>query len=390
MSNMNRRQWLRNTAIFSGGISFLPGLVNTASANKLSGKQFNAFFDDRKFAIENDIDLPPLKARLFANENPFGPSPAAKKAIADAISEGFRYPIKVIDDLEKKIQAAEGLKDGQLMLSAGSSPLLRGAAIYYSRPGSNIVTANPTYDDIPEHCAKFNAKVNAIPLTAAFEYDLDAMEKAVDANTSMVYICNPNNPTGTVVDSNKLRAFCERVSKKTLVFIDEAYIDYTDNPQATSMIDLVRKGMNVIIARTFSKLYGFAGLRVGYIMSQPEIIKPFDDYSAGMWALSGTSAAGALAAYKEQAFLSEALKKTIASKEYLYKVLKEEGYTYIPSHTNFVMFEIKMEGEKFVDEMIKRGVGVRFWEFNNKHWCRVSIGRMDEMEAFAAAFKEIS
>jgi histidinol-phosphate aminotransferase len=148
--------------------------------------------------------------------------------------------------------------------------------------------------------------------------------------------------------------------------------------------------MNVIVAKTFSKLYGFAGLRVGYIMAQQPLIKAYENYTAGPWCLCGPSVAGALVAYKEQPYMADVLKKTLESKEYLYKVLKEEGYDYIPSHTNFVMFPVKMDGEKFMTEMMKRGVGVRFWQFENKQWCRVSIGRMDEMQAFAEAFKEIS
>ncbi|CAN5799624.1 histidinol-phosphate transaminase [soil metagenome] len=389
-NKINRREWLRNSALLTGGFTILPGLINSSSARQFSGNNFSGHFDDRQFAYEYEESFPTLKARLFANENPFGPSDAAKKAIADAINNGCRYAIKEIGDLEKKIVDFEGLKEDQIMSSSGSSPLLRAAAVYYSKPGSNIVTAAPTYDDLPEHCAAFNIKMNYVPLNANYEYDLDAIEKMIDANTSLVYVCNPNNPTGTMVSGDKLRAFCERVSKRTTIFVDEAYIDYVDDPQATSMVDCVKKGMNIIVARTFSKLYGFAGLRVGYILSQPEIIKKFEMYTAGNWCISGPSAAGAIATFKEQPYLKNALAKTLASKEYLYKVLKEEGYDYIPSHTNFVMFPIKMEGKKFTDEMMKRGVGVRFWKFNNKDWCRVSIGRMDEMEAFKEAFKEIS
>ncbi|RDC65320.1 pyridoxal phosphate-dependent aminotransferase [Adhaeribacter pallidiroseus] len=205
-----------------------------------------------------------------------------------------------------------------------------------------------------------------------------------------MYICNPNNPTGTVVDSGKLRAFCERVSKKVPVFIDEAYIDYLPDPKAASMMDCVNKGQNVIIARTFSKLYGFAGLRVGYIIAQPEVVKELSKYAAGGMSISAPSVQAALAAYQDKAFLQDALKKTMASKNFLYDVLKKEGYEYIPSSSNFVMFPLKMEGEKFVAELMKRGVGVRNWKFNNQEWCRISIGRMEEMQAFADAFRQIS
>ena len=155
-------------------------------------------------------------------------------------------------------------------------------------------------------------------------------------------------------------------------------------------IDCVKQGHNVIVARTFSKLYGFAGLRVGYAVLPQDLTTKIEPYFSGLWSMSGPAIQAALASYQDREFLDGALKKTTASKEFLYEVLKKEGYTYIPSSTNFVMFPINMPGERFADEMMKRGVGLRHWEFNNKNWCRISIGRMDEMQAFAAAFKEIS
>jgi histidinol-phosphate aminotransferase len=175
-----------------------------------------------------------------------------------------------------------------------------------------------------------------------------------------------------------------------MVFVDEAYIDYLPDPQASSMMNAVKAGQNVIVARTFSKLYGFAGLRCGYIVAQPEVVKILSGYATGMMSLSATTVAAAAAAYQEKEFLQDALKKTLASKEFLYSVLKKEGYTYIPSSANFVMFPINMDGAKFSQEMNNRGVSIRVWKFNNKDWCRVSIGRMDEMQAFADAFKQLS
>ena len=175
-----------------------------------------------------------------------------------------------------------------------------------------------------------------------------------------------------------------------MVFVDEAYIDYLPDPQGTTLIENIKKGQNIIVARTFSKLYGFAGLRIGYMVAQPQTIKKVEPFCVSWLGISGPSVRAAMVSFQDKEYLQGALKKTIASKDFLYKTLKDEGYEYIPSSANFVMFPIKMEGQRFVDEMMKRGVGVRFWQFNNQQWCRVSIGRMDEMEAFAAAFKEIS
>ncbi|HEY6901386.1 MAG TPA: aminotransferase class I/II-fold pyridoxal phosphate-dependent enzyme, partial [Puia sp.] len=182
----------------------------------------------------------------------------------------------------------------------------------------------------------------------------------------------------------------ERVSKKVMVFVDEAYIDYLDDPQGTTTIPLVNAGHNIIVARTFSKLYGFAGLRCGYVVAQPETLKKLSMYTEASMSITATTLMAAIASYQDREFLDAALKKTNASKTFLYETLKKEGYTYIPSSANFVLFPIKMDGERFTDEMMKRGVGVRNWKFDNKDWCRVSIGRMDEMQAFAAAFKELS
>jgi len=387
---MTRRNWIKTSALLSGGATFLAGTINP-----LEAKAGKSVVLSKALKKEEDIiaEFPKLKARLFANENPFGPSDKAKKAIQEATALSYQYPFMALTELKKKIADFEGVKEEQIILGAGSSPLLHGAALYFSHKntGGNIITADPSYDDLPSKAAGFNStQWVKVPLTKDHSIDLDAMEKAVNDKTTLVYVCNPNNPTGTIADTAKLKAFCERVSKKVPVFVDEAYIDYLSNPKEASLMDCVKKGQNVFIARTFSKLYGFAGLRVGYVVAQAEAIKTIDPYTSGWGCISATSGAAALATYNDKEFLSDAFKKTTASKEYLYSVLKKEGYEYIPSYTNFVMFPVNMDAERFAEEMMKRGVGVRPWKFAGKEWCRVSIGLMEEMQAFAEAFKQIS
>ena len=386
---LKRRELLKRGALLAGGLS----LLNATFIDKVFGKPFNEKAVSGKPFISSDMEAlettpPAIKARLLANENPFGPSAKAKQAISDAIELSYQYPMNSRKALEDKITAFEGVKSEQLLLAAGSSPLLLAAALHYGK--GTIVSAVPTYEDLLRHAEELGTKVVRVPLTADHVYDLDAMEKAVDSTTSLVYICNPNNPTATVVDNARLKAFCERVSKKTTVFIDEAYIDYLDNPKSISLIDSVKKGQNIIVARTFSKLYGFAGLRVGYVISQPETVKKLSMYTAGPMSISAPSFAAAVVAYQDKEYLQDAFNKTMESKKFLYNTLKSEGYDFIPSSANFVMFPVKMESKKFAEEMMKRGVGVRSWKFENKEWCRVSIGRMDEMQAFASAFKELS
>lgn len=382
---MSRRKWLKTTTVLGTAFPFLSSSLNAAPVN--TGIKTLSSLTDREYAR---FVPPGLKARLFANENPFGPSDAAKKAITEALTNSYQYPFMDTEKLALEIEKREKLGERMVMLGAGSSPLLMAAAMHFSNGGGNVVAGDPSYDDLPSRFEHFKGKWKKIPLTPAYTLDLDAMEKAVDSETRLVYVCNPNNPTGTIVDSNKLRSFCERVSQKVTVFVDEAYIDYLPDPEASSMMDLARVGKNVIIARTFSKLHGFAGLRIGYIVGQTPLLEKLAPYSTGEICICGASAHAALISYQDQNFLKQALTKTQASKDFLYSTLKSEGYEYIPSTTNFVMFPIKMEGGRFVSEMMKRGVGIRDWKFNGKDWCRVSLGRMDEMQAFAAAFKEIS
>ncbi|MCC9166494.1 pyridoxal phosphate-dependent aminotransferase [Pontibacter harenae] len=385
-NTMNRRKWLRSSALLAGGATVLPSVLNSLTAAPLPAAV-------REIVTDESVILnaaPQIKARLSANENPFGPSPKAKQAIKDSLDMSYQYAFTTGRELTQKIAAYEGVKPEQVMLAAGSSPLLQAAAMYFS-PKGTIITGDPSYNDLPDTAEKdFGAKVVRVPLTADYKLDLDAMEKKIDSSTALVYICNPNNPTGTVLDAAKLKAFTERVSKKVSIFIDEAYIDYLPDPKAATLLENVKKGQNVIVARTFSKLYGFAGLRVGYAIAQPEMAKTLGKYSSGGGCISATSLSAALASYQDQAFLQDALKKTMASKNFLYDVLKKEGYKYIPSGTNFVMFPINMDGRRFGEEMGKRGVSIRTWNFNNQDWCRVSIGRMDEMQTFADAFKQIS
>ncbi|WP_375435637.1 pyridoxal phosphate-dependent aminotransferase [uncultured Hymenobacter sp.] len=385
-TSMNRRAWLKSGALLAGGLTLLPsGLTALAASPPVSalGEQLT----DEAALLGSP---PQIKARLLANENPFGPSEKVKQAMMEALSTSYQYPAMYARELVQKIATFEGVTPEHILVDAGSSPLLQAAAIHFSRKGGAIITGAPSYRDLPDSAKDLSTTIVEVPLTTEYKLDLEAMEKKVDATTALMYLCNPNNPTGTVLDAAKLKAFTERVSQKVPVFIDEAYIDYLPDPQSVTMIEAVKKGQNVIVARTFSKLYGFAGMRVGYIVAQPETIKILSKYAVGGMSISAPAIRGALVAYQDQAFMKEALQKTLASRQFLYDTLKLEGYSYIPSSANFVMFPLKMDGKRFVEEMAQRGVGIRNWKFNNQDWCRVSIGRMDEMQAFAAAFKQLS
>jgi histidinol-phosphate aminotransferase len=389
-ANIQRRQLLKQGVLLAGTLP-LASLLQKATAAP-AGERNNFAISDLDIEEQIQLGLPPdIKARLSANENPFGPSEKAKQAALEALNGSSRYGFGQVRELQQLIAKEEGVGDRNILLSAGSSGLLDATAIAFAKAGGNIVAADPSYRDLPDKGTEMNCEWVKVPLTADYKTDLDAMEKKINDKTNIVYICNPNNPTATIVDAKKLEDFCRRVSQKVPVFIDEAYIDYLPDVKAVSMMKLVAEGVkNVIVCRTFSKLYGFAGLRIGYMTADRDTLDKVQKYAQGGNAISVTSAQAAVAAYKDKDFLKDALQKTLASREYLYKVLKAEGYEYIPSSANFVLFPIKMDSMKFVQEMGKRGVSVRSWKFNSKEWCRVSIGTMGEMEAFAAAFKEIS
>lgn len=338
-------------------------------------------------------DLPIIKARLSSNENPFGPSQKAMKAMTEALPSSYLYPREHLMKFKKMIAEEEGVTEEHIMLGAGSGELLVATALCYAfknGTGSHILSADPSYMQLVRASTNIGIGWEKVALNKDFDYDFNAMAAKVTDKTSLVYICNPNNPTGVVTDPQKLASFCEAVSKTKPVFVDEAYIDYAADPKKVSMMECIRKGQNVIIARTFSKVHSFAGLRIGYVIAQPAVIKELSNFGTAGSSISTASVQGALASYGDKEFIKYSVGKNNESKAFLYKLLKDNDYTYLPSQTNFVLFPLKMDGKRFVEEMAKRGVGIRSWAFDNKQWCRVSMGTMDQMKLFANAFKELA
>lgn len=357
-----------------------------------SANAFGRVYWERELELAHEATLatiPQIKARLSANENPWGPSDKAKKALIKAADTAFLYAGPATMELRKKIAELNGVPEDHVLLGAGSSELLMASLMLYG-PKGKILMADPCYisnrDDRGDNSG---LQMDKVPLTKDYQYDLEAMAPRVSSETSMVYICNPNNPTGVILPADKLRSYCESVSAKTPVLVDEAYIDYAKDPKTESMIDCLQKGQNVIILRTLSKLHAFAGLRVGYALAQPAVIKELRKYSSGGFSISAPSVHAAVASLADADFQKFTLEKTAASKQFLYDFLKQNDYTWLPSSTNFVLFPLRMKSQPFVTRMMEEGVSVRRWEFDKQHWCRVSIGTMDEMKTFAGAFQKV-
>ena len=228
-----------------------------------------------------------------------------------------------------------------------------------------------------------------MPLTKEWAHDLPAMEAAVDKDTKLVYVCNPNNPTGSITESKALWSFCEKVADKAPIFVDEAYLEFLDKPESASMVGLVKKGKNVIIARTFSKIHAMAGLRVGYIVGLPETLEKISSMVRGNMGMSITSLKGAMASMEDLKFQENSQKWNKETREYVCEELKKLGFEPVPSYTSFVLFQIEMEGKPFLEKMFGKGVGVRAFEVFDKPYCRVSMGKMNEMKLFVETLKQV-
>ena len=234
------------------------------------------------------------------------------------------------------------------------------------------------------------AEWKGVPLKKDWSHDLDAMEAAIDSDTKLVYICNPNNPTGSITDTNKLKDFCARVSKKVPVFVDEAYLDFLDDAASKSMVSLISDENNIIVARTFSKIHGMAGLRIGYMVSNEKTVKNFQQITRGGMGISYPSVMSALASMNDTEFLEKSKKLNNETREYVCEELGKMGFDFIKSYTSFVIFPIALEGKEFLKKMRDQKVAVRAFEIQNKNWCRVSMGTKEEMDVFLKALKTVT
>jgi histidinol-phosphate aminotransferase len=333
--------------------------------------------------------LAPNVVRLNANENPFGPSPQARLAVIESAVNGNRYAHGEVAKLRKMIAEQEGVGEDYIMMGPGSTDLLEKVAITHFLEGGNIVSADPAYMSLVNTAKAFKATWKNVPLKKDWSHDCAAMEKAIDAQTKLIYVCNPNNPTGSITDAKELRAFCSKASEKAPVFVDEAYIDYLENGRSFSMVDLVTKGKNVIIARTFSKIHGMAGLRIGYIVAQPKTLEKIDSMVRGNMGMCITSVMGAIASMEDLAFQERSRKLTAEGREYVCGELKKLGFNYVPSYTSFILFPIEMNGAAFLKKMHESGVAVRSFEIDAKTYCRVSVGLPDELKLFTESLKKV-
>lgn len=371
-TGMNRREWLRASAWSAAGLAL--GLETTACRNQPREEELRA------------AEVAGLK--LNSNESPYGLPPGSREALVRAVERSQLYPHRSYPGFRAAIAESEGTTDENIVLGAGSTEVMT-MLIHMAAERGEALAADPTYFDFVSYAEAARCPLHSVPVTESFVHDLDGMAARIGPDISLVYICNPLNPTGTIVSREALRAFCEAASRKTLVVVDEAYHEYVDDPSYGSMAGLVQEGRNVVVTRTFSKIFGMAGLRVGYGIGPARVIETLDRFRMNFASIACTSLSAARAALGDSAFVRGVREKNQAAKSYLFGELNKLGLAYLPSHTNFVLFEVPRNAREMQAELGDRGVLVRPFKIKQKEWIRVSIGTREEMEAFVSTLRSI-
>jgi histidinol-phosphate aminotransferase len=396
MKKLNRREALR-----MGG---LLGVGTFTNIETLWSSNLNdAISQNKKFIFESNTiseyappslpKLSSLKARLHWNENPFGPSKMALDSFVKSAEKGNYYSWDTLKDFIQKVATKENVTSNQIMTGPGSSDLLEKTAIaLFEGKKGNIVTADPCYMSLVNVASSLGASWKAVKLNDQFEHDLDRMHTAIDSNTRLVYITNPNNPTATVTHSERLLEFCADVSEKVPVFIDEAYLELTEGGLTNSMAKLISQGKDIIVTRTFSKIHGMAGMRLGYMLAQAERINQINQITRGGMGISGPTIQAAMSSLDDVDFLNTCKAKITENRDFTVQNLKARGFEPLPATANFLIFELpkEIDPNSFLSEIYSRKVSVKVFQFWDKNWCRVSIGTKNGMETFFKAFDEIT
>jgi histidinol-phosphate aminotransferase len=325
--------------------------------------------------------------RLSSNENPYGPSPMALKAMTDAFNLAWRYPDEHEQFLVDALAKMHGVSADQILLGDGSGEILKVAAEAFTATGKKLVVGNPTFEAILAFARTAQAEVVKIDLTPDYAHDLSKMLAATN-DAGLVYICNPNNPTASITPRDQIRAFLSKAPSQTTVLIDEAYHHYVESNDYESVIPLVKQYPNLIVARTFSKIYGMAGLRCGYCIARPELIQRMR--SQQTWdSVNIMALVAALASLQDTEQVEQGRRRNSEVKRFVYSELDRFGFKWIPSHANFLMIDLRREVRPMIVAMRERNVQVGRVFPALPNFMRVTIGTRPQMETFVSAFREV-
>lgn len=363
---MNRRSWVKTTGLLAAGLC-LPKLETFSSPGP-------------QVPEENNLSKP---VRLCFNENPYGPSPAARAAIATRIDLCNRYPFAMISSFMSVLAAKHDLSRENVLIGAGSTEIIDSVVRFAAREKGSFILARPTFSRWADSAEKAGLRKIEVPLTSNKKTDLTAMLQAILPDTRLIYLCNPNNPTGTVSSSDSLQSFIREATKKTLVMIDEAYLEYSGLP---SMAKFVSDNENLIVIKTFSKIHGLAGARIGYAFGHSKTIEQLNDQQSGAnFGVSTASLAAALASLNDTDFINRSRALNADAGKFTAEGLSRLSIPVIPSFTNFIYFSLAGFKKDFFSLLKTHNIqGTGIFEETGK-WTRITIGTMEEMQKFIGA-----
>jgi histidinol-phosphate aminotransferase len=363
-SQFSRRSFLQTSAAATAAFPFLTEPLLAAAAAVHRPYTTDAVFID-------------------SNENPLGPGGPAREAIAAIIPQGGRYSDNLVDDLVHSFAQQEGLDPEYVHVFPGSTPGLHFGVLTFTSPQRSYVAADPGYEAGMFAAARAKARVVNVPLTKTYAHDVRAMIAAAP-DAGLFYICTPNNPTGTLTPHADVEYLLENKPKGSVVMVDEAYIHFCD---AVSTIDFVKAGKDIILLRTFSKLYGMAGLRCGLAVARPDLLKQVSD-AAGWNFMPITAVVGASASLKDSTIVAERRRINATVRQATFEWLDRNGYSYIPSEANFFLLNTKRPGKEVIDAMAQQRVYIgRIWPVMPT-CVRITVGTHEEMAQFQTALQK--
>lgn len=330
--------------------------------------------------------LAPVK--LASNENPLGTSPLAKAAIERALNQVYLYPESGASLLRRKIAGLLGLKADNVFLGNGSDEVVYLLAEAYFDERAEVLVAEPTFSTYRHVSVLAGATVRAVPLKN-HTVDLEEMLKAITAKTRMIFICNPNNPTGTIITDRQFRDFLGRLPRGILVALDEAYGEYADSPNYPDSLKYIRAGRPVIVLRTFSKIYGLAGLRVGYALAPAPVIAAMESVRLP-FNVNRLGQAAALAALNDEKHIRLSRQNNTVGKKFLYRQFKKLNLEYVPTQSNFIMLRSPKPARQIFHSLLEEGVIVRPLDFFGlPDFIRITVGTPSQNQRAVRALKNL-
>ena len=337
--------------------------------------------------VARELSLPAESIiKLASNENPLGPSPAALAAMEKALRNLHLYPDGNAFYLKQKLAAKLGVQPDNLILGNGSNEIIEFVGHALMKPGAEVVVSQYCFAVYPIVAHLFGAKLISVPATN-FGHDLPAMLKAVTPSTKVTFVANPNNPTGTLAPPEEVVRLADQIPEGVLLVMDEAYIDFLEEPVDLLPLLRAREKPNLLLMRTFSKIFGLAGLRLGYGIGHPELIAALEKVRQP-FNINSIAQAGALAALDDQAHLARTRANNTSGLDYLQNAFRQLGLEFIPSHANFVLVRVG-DGQRVCEEMQKLGVITRpMGGYQLPEWIRITVGTPEQNDRCMAALRK--